>query len=117
MTKPPRRGYIVSDWITVRISSMGSGLCSISCCITTANTSEVYTLRSAKHKLVAAGRKTGGQSDWRGWDCHPVPWLFVTGIHSALPEFWFKAGKFLKLIPEWEKGQFVICLISFSPKA
>lgn len=46
---------MVSDWITVRMRSMGSGLCSISCCITTASTSDVYTLRSAKQRLVAAG--------------------------------------------------------------
>lgn len=57
MTKPPRRGYMVRDWMTVLISSMGRGLCSISCCITTASTSDVYTFRSAKHRLVAARRR------------------------------------------------------------
>lgn len=55
MTKPPRRGYIVSDWMTVRMSSIGRGLCSISCCITTASTSDVYTFFSPKHRFVAMG--------------------------------------------------------------
>ncbi|KAF3842660.1 hypothetical protein F7725_001509 [Dissostichus mawsoni] len=53
MTKPPSRGYMVRDWMTVRMSSMGRGLCSISCCITTAKTSDVYTFFSPKHRLVA----------------------------------------------------------------
>lgn len=53
MTKPPSRGYMVRDWITVRMSSMGRGLCSISCCITTARTSDVYTFFSPKQRLVA----------------------------------------------------------------
>ncbi len=57
MTKPARRGYIVRDWMTVRISSMGRGVCSISCCITTASTSEVYTFFSPKHRLVATEEK------------------------------------------------------------
>ncbi|TNN48130.1 hypothetical protein EYF80_041648 [Liparis tanakae] len=50
MTKPPSRGYMVRDWMTVRMSSMGRGLCSISCCITTASTSDVYTFFSPKHR-------------------------------------------------------------------
>lgn len=54
MTKPPSRGYMVRDWMTVRMSSMGRGLCSISCCITTARTSDVYTFLSPKQRLVAA---------------------------------------------------------------
>ena len=62
MTKPPRRGYMVRDWMTVLMSSMGRGLCSISCCITTASTSDVYTFRSAKHRLVAARRRRVGLS-------------------------------------------------------
>lgn len=41
MTNPPRRGYMVRDWMTVLMSSMGRGFCSMSCCITTARTSEV----------------------------------------------------------------------------
>lgn len=53
MTNPPSRGYMVRDWMTVRMSSIGRGFCSISCCITTARTSEVYTFLSAKHRLVA----------------------------------------------------------------
>lgn len=53
MTKPPSLGYMVSDWMTVLMSSIGRGLCSISCCITTANTSDVYTFFSPKHRLVA----------------------------------------------------------------
>lgn len=53
MTKPPSRGYMVRDWMTVRMSSMGSGFWSISCCITTANTSDVYTFFSPKQRLVA----------------------------------------------------------------
>ena len=62
MTNPPRRGYMVRDWMTVLMSSMGRGLCSISCCITTASTSDVYTFRSAKHRLVAARRRKVGLS-------------------------------------------------------
>lgn len=57
MTKPARRGYIVRDWMTVRISRMGRGVCSINCCITTASTSDVYTFFSPKHRLVATGEK------------------------------------------------------------
>lgn len=53
MTKPPSRGYMVRDWMTVRMSSMGSGFWSISCCITTASTSDVYTFFSPKQRLVA----------------------------------------------------------------
>lgn len=53
MTKPPSRGYMVRDWMTVRMSSMGRGFWSISCCITTANTSDVYTFFSPKQRLVA----------------------------------------------------------------
>jgi hypothetical protein len=58
ITKPPRRGYMLRDWITVLISRMGRGLCSISCCITTARTSDVYTFFSPKHRLVAADTDT-----------------------------------------------------------
>uniref|UniRef100_A0A6B0V0B3 Uncharacterized protein n=1 Tax=Ixodes ricinus TaxID=34613 RepID=A0A6B0V0B3_IXORI len=39
--------------MTVRMSRVGRGLCSISCCITTASTSWVYTCFSAKHSDVA----------------------------------------------------------------
>jgi hypothetical protein len=66
MTKPPRRGYMVRDWMTVLMSSMGRGLCSMSCCITTASTSDVYTFRSAKHRLVAVRRRRVGLSSLPG---------------------------------------------------
>lgn len=58
MTKPPSRGYMVRDWMTVRMSSMGRGFWSISCCITTANTSDVYTFFSPKQRLVAGAENT-----------------------------------------------------------
>ena len=41
--------------LTVLIKSMGMGVCSRSCCSTTARTSWVYTDFSWKHRLVAAG--------------------------------------------------------------
>lgn len=80
MTKPPRRGYMVRAWMTVRINNMGNGFCSISCCITTASTSEVYTFRSAKHRLVAAPKRDKKKKKKK--KCHllcrvPKPPLFV----------------------------------------
>ena len=53
---PCSLGYIVSDCMIVLISSVGIGVTSISCCITTANTSWVNNAFSWKHIVVAAMR-------------------------------------------------------------
>lgn len=52
-TRPCSLGYMESDCSTVLMNSVGSGVCSISCCITSARTSCVYTFFSAKHRFVA----------------------------------------------------------------
>lgn len=76
-------------WMTVRMSSMGRGLCSISCCITTASTSEVYTLRSAKHRLVAASDKEEASPSPPGLPAggvtpRPAAPTLDDGLHVAL---------------------------------
>lgn len=82
ITKPPSRGYMVRDWMTVRMSSMGRGFCSISCCITTAKTSDVYTFFSAKQRLVAVGQMLKIKR-WQQFVC-PRPTRHVWGLTDLL---------------------------------
>lgn len=88
MTKPPSRGYMVRDWMTVRMSSIGRGFWSISCCITTAKTSDVYTFFSPKQRLVAGvtNRIVINKNHWT---------LFITTIIWQC-QVWFYCTKYTK---------------------